>query len=125
MIETIGCTIMLSIIVLGVVSVTLSIEALRAKTADSVLLATHNLNCIERLRQLSTDPYEELLLFYGDETFGSSSIETEVSLDEASWGSYNVWCVTVSSKVRGTGRRLVSTFTLTDIGGIDYSEDLG
>ena len=125
MVEMIACTVMLALLVVGVVNCVLSIQALRAKTADSVLLSTHNINCLERLRQMAADPYEEILLYYGDETFGSSDIATDIVLEKATIGSYNVWCATITSEMRDTHRKLVSTYTITNIGGIDYTESFG
>lgn len=125
MVEMIACTVMLALLVVGVVNCVLSIQALRAKTADSVLLSTHNINCLERLRQMAADPYEEILLYYGDETFGSSAIATDIVLEKATIGSYNVWCATITSEMRDTHRKLVSTYTITNIGGIDYTESFG
>lgn len=122
MIEVIGCTVMMALIVIAVVAVSLAIDGLRANTRNSVYMSVHNLDCIERIRQMCFDTTQDMLLYYGDDVFGSSDIQTEVSLEPATWDHYTIYRVTVSSKMRDEKQRLTSTYLITDIGGISYAE---
>lgn len=124
MIEIIGCTVMMALIVIAVVSVSLSIDDMRVSTRNTVYLSTHNLNCMERIRQMCLDPSQDMLLYYGDDTFGSDTIETEITLEPATWDQYTIYSVTVGSKVRDAKQRLVSEYIITDIGGVSYSEEI-
>lgn len=122
LIEVIGSTAMLSLIVIGVVAVSLTIDGMRSRTRNTVYLSVHNLNCMERVRQLCLDDNQSILLYYGDEIMGSDTIETEVSLEPATWDHFTVYSVKVNSKMRDGGQRLVSEYLITDIGGVSYLE---
>lgn len=124
LIEVIGCTVMLCLIVIGVVAVSYSIDDMRTRTRNTVYLSIHNLDCMERVRQMCLDPTQDILLYYGDDTFGSDDIETEVTLTPSAWDHYTVYSVTVSSKMREQNQRLVSEYLITDIGGVSYDEEI-
>lgn len=124
LVEVIGATVMLALIVVAVVRVSGAIDSLRTDTRNMVYLSTHNLDCAERIRQLCLDDSQELLLFYGDDVLGSDEIETTAELEVATWDDYNVYSVKITSKMRDYEQRLVSDYLLTDIGGVRYTESI-
>ena len=124
LIEVIGSTIMLALIVVGVVSVSMAIDGLRTQTRNSVYLSTHNLDCMERIRQICLDEGQDMLLYYGDDVLGSSDIETTAELVVSRWDHYNVYSVTIHSQMRGYRQKLTSEYIITDIGAVRYSEEL-
>lgn len=115
LVEVIATAVLISLIVVIVVQATMSVNALRVKTSDSVRLSVHNLNTIERLRQMCQDETYGLLRFYGDEVLGSTEVETTATIDWTLWDRYYIYDVVLESKMRGTGNRLVSRCVITDI----------
>lgn len=124
LIEVIGCTVMMSLIVIAVVAISLAIDGMRVSTRNSVYMSVHNLNCMERVRQMCLDENQSVLLYYGDEVMGSDTIETDVTLEPATWDHFTVYSVTVNSKMRDGKQRLTSTYLITDIGGVSYTEEI-
>lgn len=117
MVEVVGCTVMLTLIVIGVVAVSKTIDEMKVSTRNTVYLSLHNLNCMERLRQIALSEDEGLLLSYSDEDLGSDMIETTATIERATWDKYNIYNVTISSRMREMPQRLVSKYIITDIGG--------
>lgn len=124
LVEVIGSTVMLALIVVGVVSVSMAIDGLRTQTKNAVYLSTHNLDCMERIRQMCLDDSQEMLLYYGDDVLGSDSIETTAELVPATWDHYNVYNVTIKSKMRDYQQQLTSEYLITDIGAARYTEQI-
>lgn len=124
LIEIIGCTVMMALIVIGVVAVSLSIDDMRVGTRNTVYLSTHNLNCMERIRQMCLDPTQDMLLYYGDDMFGSDEIETDISLTPSTWDHFTAYRVTIESRMREYRQRLTSVYLITDIGGVSYDETI-
>lgn len=124
LVEVIGSTVMLALIVVGVVSVSMAIDGLRTQTKNAVYLSTHNLDCMERIRQMCLDDSQEMLLYYGDDVLGSDSIETTAELVPATWDHYNVYNVTIKSKMRDYQQQLTSEYLITDIGAVRYTEQI-
>ena len=124
LIEIIGATVMMALIVIGVVAVSLSIDDMRVGTRNTVYMSTHNLNCIERIRQMCLDPTQDMLLYYGDDAFGSDTIETEVFLELATWDKFSIYRVTIESRMREGGQRLTNVYLITDIGGVSFDESV-
>lgn len=117
MVEVVGCTVMLALIVIGVVAVSKAIDEMKVSTRNTVYLSLHNLNCMERLRQIALSEDEGLLLSYSDEDLGSDMIETTATIERATWDKYSIYNVTISSRMREMPQRLVSKYIITDIGG--------
>ena len=122
--EVIGSTVMLVLVVLAVVQVSVTIDTMRVDTRNSVYLSVHNLDCMERLRQMCLDDTQQMLLYYGDDVLGSNDIETTATLRVATWDDYNIYSVTINSKMRDYQQRLVSEFLMTDIGAVGYTEQI-
>lgn len=115
---------MMALIVISVVSVSLAIDDMRVGTRNTVFMSTHNLDCMERIRQMCYDPTQDLLLYYGDEFFGTDTIETDVTLEPATWDQFTIYRVTINSKMRDTSQRLVSKYIITDIGSVSFNEEI-
>lgn len=124
MIEVIGCTVMMALIVSGVVAASLAIDNLRVTTRNSVYLSIHNLNCMERLRQQLLDGTEDMLLYYGDDVLGSDTIETQATLELSTWDKFSIYSVVIESKMRDYQQRLTTEYLITDIGGVSYAEQI-
>lgn len=124
LIEIIGATVMMALIVIGVVAVSLSIDDMRVGTRNTVYMSTHNLNCIERIQQMCLDPTQDMLLYYGDDVFGSDTIETEVFLELATWDKFSIYRVTIESCMREGGQRLTNVYLITDISGVSFDESV-
>lgn len=120
MIEMITCTAILALIVLVVARSSMAVDALRVQTRDSVYLSLHNLNTMERLRQQCLEDGATMLLYYDDVALGSSTIQTEAFLKEASIDHFRVYKVRIESMMRDTRQRLTSEYIITTIG--EYAE---
>ena len=123
LLETIGCTVMMAFIVATVTSVSIAIDDLRAGTRNTVFMSTHNLNCMERVRQMALETTEDILLFYGDDVMGTDDIETEVILEPATWDHFMIYSVTINSRMRDQKQKLTSKYLITNIGGVSYEEE--
>lgn len=126
LIEMIAATIMLAIIVISCAALSRSISAQKTVTESTVYLSTHNLNCMERLRQMAATlgqtPSEHLVEYYGDDVFGSMDIETHVYVETATLEQFYVYSVVIQSKMRDLPQRLTSRYILTSIGLTSYDE---
>lgn len=119
LIEMITCTAILALIVIVVVRSSMAVDTLRVQTRDSVYLSLHNLNTMERLRQQCLDDGDTMLLYYDDVALGSSTIQTEAFLKEATLDHFKVYRVRIESMMRDTHQRLTSEYIITSIG--EYS----
>lgn len=119
LIEMITCTAILALIVIVVVRSSMAVDTLRVQTRDSVYLSLHNLNTMERLRQQCLDDGDTMLLYYDDIALGSSTIQTEAFLKEATLDHFKVYRVRIESMMRDTRQRLTSEYIITSIG--EYS----
>lgn len=137
LVETIACCVILAIVTIGTVSISAHISALKVEARNSVYLSTHNLNVMERLRQMSysltTD--ESLLSFYGgtmdaagnrggNTIFDTSEIYTDVYIQTAVWDDFKVYVVRMESRMVKYKQTLVSTYTMTNIGGYKQPESI-
>lgn len=116
LIEMITCTAILALIVIVVVRSSMAVDTLRVQTRDSVYLSLHNLNTMERLRQQCLDDGNSMLLYYDDVALGSSTIQTEAFLKEATLDHFKVYKVRIESMMRDTHQRLTSEYIITSIG---------
>lgn len=121
MIEMVSSIALLALIVIAVAKASMAIDALRVQTRETVYLSLHNLNVMERLRQMCLENSDGIMLFYGDAEFGTLDVETEAFLKEASIDNFKVYKVRIESKTRDTNQRLTSEYIITDIGA--YEED--
>lgn len=137
LVETIACCLILAIVTIGAASVSAHISALKVEARNSVYLTTHNLNVMERLRQMSYSlaEGEELLNFYGgtldmlgnrggNPVFDSSDIYTDVYIETAPWDDFRVYNVRIDSRMVKYKQTLVSTYTMTNIGGYKTPESI-
>lgn len=110
----------MSIIIIAVTTFSMQISAIKTRSKNIVYLTQHNLNCMEQLRQMCRAGTGDLLTYYGDDTFGSLDIETEVSIETQVWDNFKIYKVTLTSKPRdgAEGDKLVNEFVMTNIGGI-------
>lgn len=142
LVEMIAVTVVLAIIVIACTRVTQATSALRIQARNAILLTTHNLNVMEKLNQelnrLGVDgtlhPYygfadddseRQLIVAAGGDPndmnlyrpdFSSTSIRTEVFVEESVMGNFYVYNVSIESKVIGYPQRLVSRVVFTNIG---------
>lgn len=123
LIETIATASMLALIVITVVTSSLSIAAMRKATKDTVYLSIHNLNQMERLRQIAISEEEGLLDFYSNDVLGSLTVETTAEVSRTAWDHFTVYHVTLKSKMKDSGARLTSEYVVTDIGGTVLSDE--
>lgn len=116
MLEMVATAAFMAIIVVSLIATSDSVSTLRTNTRDTVYLSVHNLNCMERLRQMCLSADSGLLYYYGDSDFGTTDIETEIFIERAEWDSFNIYSVRIESKIRESRNRLVADYVLTDIG---------
>lgn len=128
LIEILAATIMLAIVVIACTQLTGAISSQKTTTESTVYLSTHNLNCMERMRQKAASlgglVSEHLLDYYGDDEFGTTDIETHIFVETASLEQFWVYRVTIQSKMRDLPQRLTSKYILTNIGLQDYDENI-
>ncbi len=137
LVETIACCVILAIVTIGAVSISAHISALKVEARNTVYLSTHNLNVMERIRQMSyaLSEGEELLSFYGgtldaagnrggNTLFDSSDIYTDVYIQTAVWDDFRVYNVRMESRMVKYKQSLVSTYTMTNIGGYFQPESI-
>lgn len=119
LVETVLCCVILAIVTIGTASVSAHVSALKVEARNSVFLTTHNLNVMERIRQMSYDlrDGEVLLAYYGPDTFSTSEISTTAYIDQTSLDDFYVYNIRLESKMQGYQQILVSTYTMTNIGG--------
>lgn len=117
--EVIACTIILALVSIGTSAVSGHISALKVEARNNVYLSTHNLNVMERLRQMAYDKVEteELHSFYDEDVFSTNSIITKVYVQTSIWENFRIYSVRIDSRIPGSKQKLVNTYTLTDIGG--------
>lgn len=127
LLEMLASTIFMAFIVLAAMQLTLALETQRTVASDTIYLSIHNLNCMERLRQmaqqLSLDSTGTLQSYYSDSIFGTIEVKTEVYIDEANLGEYHVYNVRIESRMRDFPQKLYSEYILTDIGAPVYVEE--
>lgn len=119
LVETIACCVILAVVTVGVVSVSKHINSLKAEARNDVMLSLHNLDCMERLRQMAyaLPTGEELLSYYSSDVFGTNDFDTEVFIEMATLDDYRVYNVRIDSRVIGYKKHLVNTYIFTSIGG--------
>lgn len=124
LIEMIAATVLLALIVIACAALTTHLAGQKVVTEATVYLSTHNLNCMERLRQKAATigdiSSETLTDYYGDEEFGNLDIETHVYIERASIEQFTVYRVTIKSKMREIPQTLTSRYILTSIGVQNY-----
>lgn len=112
------------VIVMFTAQISQNISGLKNRTTDTVYLSMHNLNVMERIRQWSSEPYGDLLLYYGDDEVGTTDIQTSAELVKSTCGTFNIYEVKITSKMRANRTRLVTTYVVTDIGGTRLVEEI-
>lgn len=132
LVEMIICALILAIVVICVASISGTLSTLKTETRNSIFLSMHNLNTSERLRQMVYElpEGEQLNAFYGAPTgtgaggvidpsdiFSTDEILTRVFVTAGSMDHFQVYVVRIESQMRGYKQRLVSSYTLTNIGG--------
>lgn len=126
LIEMMASTILLAVIVIGVMALSRSIGMQKTTTENTVYLSLHNLECMERLRQMAATvgqiPSQTLANSYDDSEFGSLDIETNIYVETANYEHFYVYRVTVRSKMREFPQRLTSHYVMTSIGSAYYDE---
>lgn len=142
LVEMVVAVLVLSIIVIACVKVTQATSALRIQSRNSIVMSTHNLNVMERLKEEIDNLGETgyLYTYYGfadDEEeadmleaagkdpndrslyrmdFSSEQVRTEVYIDIYMWDNFFIYDVRIESKMIGYPQRLVNTLILTSIG---------
>lgn len=128
LIEMMASTILLGFIIVCVASLSRAIGMQKTTSENTVYLSLHNLECMERLRQMAATvgqiPSQQLANVYGDEEMGSLDIETHVYVETAKYQQFYVYRVTVRSKMRELPQRLTSHYIMTSIGSAVYDEDV-
>lgn len=125
LVEVIASAAFLAFIVIAVVSVSHGITAQKEASENSVYMSTHNLNCMERLRQMAWQALavgSQLNNYYEDMEFGTTDIETFVYVTTTELGRYHVYNVRIASKMRVGRQRLTQNYVLTDMGAQSVSE---
>ena len=122
LIEAMATVACLSIVVLGSAATSTVIRSIEANTRGMVYLRTHNLNCMERLRQECLYADGNMLSFYGDDKLGSLTVETNAYLEQSGWDHFNVYSVVIESKVRDSKLKLKSKYVMTDIGAVEFGD---
>lgn len=119
LVETVLCCVILAVVTIGTSSVSAHISALKVEARNTVFLSTHNLNVMERLRQMAYDlgEGEVLLNYYGSELFGTSEIDTDIYIHQTTWDDFYIYNVRLESRMRKYQQTLTSTYTMTNIGG--------
>lgn len=125
LIEVIACTLLLGIVVIGATIVSQQIAVMKTESRNSVYLSLHNLNVMERIRQMSYELVgeEELLSFYDTDMFGDSQYNTNVYIETASFEHFRVYDIRIETRMIGYRQMLVSTYTMTNIGGHHVPDD--
>ncbi len=125
LIEVIACTVILAIVVIGSMVVSNQISMMKTESRNTVYLSLHNLNVMERLRQMSyeLEEGETLLNYYNTDVFGNSQYNTDVYLENATFEHFRVYNVRIETRMIGYKQTLVSTYTLTSIGGHHVPDD--
>lgn len=125
LVEVVSCTIILALVVMGAIVVSRQIATMKTESRNTVYLSTHNLNVMEQLRQMSYElaDGEELLAFYNSDTFGTSQFNTDVYIDTSLFEHFRVYNIRIESRMIGYKQTLVSTFTMTNIGGHHTPDD--
>lgn len=119
LIEVVACTLILAIVVIGTVSVSNKIGLMKTEARNEVQLSLHNLNIMERLRQMSYSlgEGEELLNYYSSDVFGSSTINSDVYIETAIWDDFRIYNIRIESRMKGYNQDLVSAYSMTNIVG--------
>lgn len=125
LVEVIACTLLLAIVVIGAVAVSRQIAMMKTESRNSVYLSTHNLNVMERIRQMSYElaEGEELLAFYDTDVMGNSQYNTVVYIETATFEHFRVYNIRIETRMIGYKQTLVSTYTMTNIGGHHVPDD--
>lgn len=126
LVEVIACTVILVMVVIGATLVSRQISVMKTESRNTVYMSLHNLNVMERLRQMSYDLQtgEELLAYYSSDTFGTSEFTTDVYVQMSTWDSFKVYSVRIETRMQGYTQLLISTYTMTNIGGYHRIEDI-
>ena len=126
LIEVLASTIMLSVIVIACIAVINGISTQKGVTENTVYLSVHNVSCMERLKNMTSNNVSSgvspLLDFYGDEVFGTSDIKTQVIIETAKLDQFYVYFVTIKSRMRDFPQSLTSEYILTTIGAVDHGD---
>lgn len=138
LIEAVACMMVLAIVSLGMFAVSNQINQMRIRARNEIWLSMHNLNCMERLRQMSYElqPGEELLDFYGSvgnqagldpshgpivqDIFSTTEAETSVWINMAKLEKFRVYHVRIHSRMIGYTQTLTNTYVFTNMGGPRY-----
>lgn len=125
LVEVVACTVILAIVTIGAVAISNQILQMKTEARNTVYLSMHNLNTMERLRQMVYElPKGQMLLsYYNQDTFSSSDILTEVFIDSAVWDDFQIYEVKIESRMKIYHQLLKSSYTLTSIGGYSNLED--
>ena len=119
LVEMIVCTVILAVVTVGMASVSGQITSMKTRSREDVLVGAHNLNTMERVRQMMRDgelSLEGSTYLKGGE-FSTTQFSTEVYAEPTKLDSYNVVAVRIESTLNGSSRKIASTCVLTDIGG--------
>lgn len=118
LVEAVVTTLLISITCLTVAKVVISVNNSRMDMQNTVYLSNHNLNCMERLRQMARDTDGMLLDHYGSETFGTNDFDTNVDIETVPLGDYFIYYVDIQSSTKTNGRfnKAEDTFIMTNIG---------
>lgn len=126
LVEVIASTVILAVCIIGMAIASQTITRLKTEARNDVFLTTHNLNVMERLRQMTFDlqPGEELLAYYASDTFGTSEINTDVYIDTSTLGQFRVYDVRIESRMIGYVQMLTSKYAFTNMGGYKSIESM-
>lgn len=119
LVETVACCLILAVVTVGVVAISQHIALLKTESRNKVQMTLHNLDCMERLRQMSYElgDGEELLNYYDKSVFSNNDFDTEVFLEMTELDTYRVYNVRMITKTVGYKQKLVNTYVFTNIGG--------
>lgn len=122
MLESIASAIILSIIIIGVLSVKRTVQAENIRARESLYMSMHQLSVMEELKQMSGR--SRLLAYYGPSEFSTLEFETTVNVTESSIGDFLVYYVELNTYNEDKSEHMRNTFTMTNIGSTQREDSL-
>lgn len=123
LVEMVACTVILSMVILGIISVAKTIKTSQVESRNNTYMAMHQLNIIGRIKKMALES-EHLMGYYAEDVFSTSEFRTTVTVQESSLGEFLVYRVEMRTETVETGDRMSNSFIITNIGGPRHESSL-
>lgn len=122
MLESIASALILSIIIIGVLSVKRVVQTESIRARESLYMSMHQLNVMEELKQMAGRA--RLLAYYGPTEFSTLEYETTVNIEESAMGDFIIYYVEMDTYNEDKSEHMHNAFTMTNIGATQKEESL-